>query len=176
MGTHKKVIEQIKVDLLSKDEKIVKKALIKTRDKGNEQLIDSLFELYSTTKLEHIKDDVRNIFSEIKNKNSLDFILPHLQNNDNDIKELALYGLWSSAIDMTDHIPLVIEAACKGNFMVILEALTVLENLEGPFPEEDLMEANTLLQERLFESQEGSEKDLLISMQEVIQTFENQIN
>ena len=27
MGTHKKVIEQIKVDLLSKDEKIVKKHL-----------------------------------------------------------------------------------------------------------------------------------------------------
>jgi hypothetical protein len=70
----------------------------------------------------------------------------------------------------------VVDAACSGNFMVILEALTVLENLEGPFPEEDLLEANTLLQEQLHESNESSSKDLLKSMHEVIQKYENQID
>ena len=48
---------------------------------------------------------------------------------------------------MTDHIPELIEASCSGNYMVILEALTVLENLEGPFNEDDLFQANTLLQQ-----------------------------
>ena len=48
---------------------------------------------------------------------------------------------------MTDHIPELIEASCSGDYMVILEALTVLENLEGPFNEDDLFQANTLLQQ-----------------------------
>lgn len=176
MGTHKKVIDQIKLDLLSEDDKIVTKALTKTRDKGNELLIDTLIQLYSSSENEMIKEEVKSIFSEIKNKNSIDYILPHLESKNNEIKELALYALWSSGLDMTDHIPKVVDAACSGNFMVILEALTVLENLEGPFPEEDLLEANTLLQEQLHESNESSSKDLLKSMHEVIQKYENQID
>lgn len=176
MGTHKKVIDQIKLDLLSEDDKIVTKALTKTRDKGNELLIDTLIQLYSSSENEMIKEEVKSIFSEIKNKNSIDYILPHLESKNNEIKELALYALWSSGLDMTDHIPKVVDAACSGSFMVILEALTVLENLEGPFPEEDLLEANTLLQEQLHESNESSSKDLLKSMHEVIQKYENQID
>ena len=42
--------------------------------------------------------------------------------------------------------------------MVILEALTVLENLEGPFNEDDLFQANTLLQQYLYESEEVRKK------------------
>ena len=176
MGTHKKVIDQIKIDLQSEDKKVLAKALTKTRDKGNEHLITPLIELYSKTKQEDIKQEVKSIFSEIKNKNSIDSLLFHLESKNNDIKELTLYALWSSGLDMTDHIPKVVEAACSGNFMVILEALTVLENLEGPFPEEDLLEASTILQEKLHEAEEGSEKDLILSMNEVIQQFENQID
>ena len=117
--------------------------------------------MYCSTKEEIIKEEVKGIFAEIKNTNSIDYILPHLGSKSNEVKELALYGLWSSGLDMTDHIPAIIEAACNGNFMVILEALTVLENLEGPFPEEDLTEANSLLQEQLYHAKDGSEKDLL---------------
>ena len=176
MGTHKKVIDQIKSDLLSKDESLVQKALVKTRDKGNEQLIDPLIELYTQSKNETIKEEIKSILSEIKNKNAVDYLLPHLENKNNDIKELTLYALWSSGIDMTDHIPAIVNAACKGDFMVILEALTVLENLEGPFSEEDLIDAHATLQEQIHESNNGSEKDLLQSMYEVIQQFENQID
>ena len=75
---------------------------------------------------------------------------------------------------MNDHIEKVVEAACNGNYMVILEALTVLENLEGPFSQDALFNASTLLQEQLHELPNGSEKDLLKSMHEVIQQFENQ--
>ena len=39
---------------------------------------------------------------------------------------------------MTDHIPVLIEASCSGKLHGDLEALTVLENLEGPFNEDDL--------------------------------------
>ena len=62
---------------------------------------------------------------------------------------------------MNDHIQKIVEAACSGT-MVILEALTVLENLEGPFSQDEILNASTLLQEQ-HESPNGSEKDLLCS-------------
>ena len=72
-------------------------------------------------------------------------------------------------MDMTDHIPLLIETCISGNFMVILEGLTVLENLEGPFSEEDVFQASTLLQEQLYELPDGSKKELLNSMYHFVQ-------
>ena len=53
--------------------------------------------------------------------------------------------------------------------MVILEALTVIENLEGPFPEEDVFNASTLLQEQIHVSPDSSEKELLSSMYSLLQ-------
>ena len=53
--------------------------------------------------------------------------------------------------------------------MVILEALTVIENLEGPFSEEDVFQASTLLQEQLYELPDGSKKELLNSMYHFVQ-------
>ena len=94
-----------------------------------------------------------------------------MEGNSDEIKELLLFSIWSSGIDMTNHITELIEAACSGNFMVILEALTVLENLEGPFNDEDLFQGSTLIQEQIYESDDENRKELLQSMYNVIQEF-----
>ena len=70
---------------------------------------------------------------------------------------------------MGDHLKEITQAACNGDYMVILEALTVIENLEGPFSEEDIFQASTLLQEQLYELPDGDKKELLNSMYHFIQ-------
>ena len=55
--------------------------------------------------------------------------------------------------------------------MVILEALTVLENLEGPFNDQDLFQGSTLIQEKIYEAEDDKTKELLQSMYNVIQEF-----
>jgi len=171
MSTQQRVINQLKEDLSSSNDSVIKKALTKTRAKGNEQLIDPLIELYTKTENQKIKEEIKNIFSELKNKDILDFLLPQLSEGSNEVKELILFSIWSSGIDMTDHIPELIEASCSGNYMVILEALTVLENLEGPFNEDDLFQANTLLQQYLYESEDSKEKELIKSMYDIVLEF-----
>jgi len=175
MKTQQRVIDQLKKDLSSKDDQIIIKTLVKIRDKGNEQMVDPLIELYKNTLNPVIKENVKSIFSELKNTQTIDFLLPYLLSEDNEVNELILHGLWSSGMDVADHIPAIVECACKGSFMVILEALTLIENLEGPFIEEDLFNASASLQEHIHENKEGKEKDLLQSMYGVIQEFENQI-
>ena len=171
MSTQQRVVNQLKEDLSSSNDSVITKALTKTRAKGNEQLIDPLIELYTKTENQKIKEEIKNIFSELKNKDILDFLLPHLSEGSNEVKELILFSIWSSGIDMTDYIPELIEASCSGNYMVILEALTVLENLEGPFNEDDLFQANTLLQQYLYESEDSKEKELIKSMYDIVLEF-----
>lgn len=170
MNTQQKVINQIKADLASDNSSIVSKALVKTKAKGNEELIAPLVELYKTTD-NKLKQEVKNIFSEIKNKDCVDFLLPHLMQDNQEVKELILFSMWSSGIDMTDYIVELIEYSCDGEYMVILEALTVLENLEGPFNDEDLFQASTIIQEKIYESKDDKKKELLQSMSNVIQGF-----
>ena len=171
MSTQQRVINQLKEDLSSSNDSVITKALTKTRAKGNEQLIDPLIELYTKTENQKIKEEIKSIFSELKNKDILDFLLPQLSEGSNEVKELIFFSIWSSGIDMTDHIPELIEASCSGNYMVILEALTVLENLEGPFNEDDLFQANTLLQQYLYESEDSKEKELIKSMYDIVLEF-----
>ena len=171
MSTQQRVINQLKEDLSSSNDSVITKALTKTRAKGNEQLIDPLIELYTKTENQKIKEEIKSIFSELKNKDILDFLLPQLSEGINEVKELILFSIWSSGIDMTDHIPELIEASCSGDYMVILEALTVLENLEGPFNEDDLFQANTLLQQYLYESEDSKEKELIKSMYDIVLEF-----
>jgi HEAT repeat protein len=171
MSTQQRVINQLKEDLSSSNDSVITKALTKTRAKGNEQLIDPLIELYTKTENQKIKAEIKSIFSELKNKDILDFLLPQLSEGSNEVKELILFSIWSSGIDMTDHIPELIEASCSGDYMVILEALTVLENLEGPFNEDDLFQANTLLQQYLYESEDSKEKELIKSMYDIVLEF-----
>ena len=171
MNTQQKVINQIKADLASDKSLIVSKALVKTKAIGNEELIAPLVELYKTTEDIKLKQEVKNIFSELKNKDCFDFLLPHLMEDNYEVKELILFSMWSSGIDMTDYIVELIEYSCDGGFMVILEALTVLENLEGPFNDEDLFQASTIIQEKIYESEDDKKKELLESMSNVIQGF-----
>jgi len=171
MNTQQKVINQIKADLASDKSLIVSKALVKTKAIGNEELIAPLVELYKTTEDIKLKQEVKNIFSELKNKDCVDFLLPHLMEDNYEVKELILFSMWSSGIDMTDYIVELIEYSCDGGFMVILEALTVLENLEGPFNDEDLFQASTIIQEKIYESEDDKKKELLQSMSNVIQGF-----
>ena len=171
MDTQQKVINQIKADLASNNSSIISKALVKTKAKGNEELIAPLVELYKTTEDINLKEGVKKIFSELKNKDCVDFLLPHLKEDNEEVKELILFSMWSSGIDMTDFIVELIEYSCDGGFMVILEALTVLENLEGPFNDEDLFQASTIIQEKIYEPENYKKKELLQSMSNVIQGF-----
>tara|TARA_B100000768_G_scaffold137152_1_gene128177 strand:+ start:3197 stop:3718 length:522 start_codon:yes stop_codon:yes gene_type:complete len=171
MNTQQKVINQIKADLASENSTVISEALVKTKAKGSEELIAPLVELYKTTNDIKLKQSVKNIFSELKNKDCIDFLLPHLQEDNDEVKELVLFSMWSSGIDMTDYIVELIEYSCDGGFMVILEALTVLENLEGPFNDEDLFQGSTLIQEKIYESEDDKRKELLQSMSNIIQEF-----
>ena len=162
-------------DLKSSEKTKVKNAIKILSSKADESIVQSLLDLYSTLNEESfVKQELKSVFSQLKISKALPVLIDNLSNINNRIKELSLFSIWSSNLDATDHIPKIVECACKGDFMVTLEALTLIENLEGPFNEQDLIESMITINEYLTEN--SNEKiDLIKSILETIKSYEQQI-
>ncbi len=94
------------------------------------------------------------------------------------LQQLILSTLWNSPLDYTEYLDVFVDLAIKGDFMVTLECLTIIENLEGPFSEKSVMEAQVLLGEYAESNPDkGSQKGVLMSeIALLIQDFQRLID
>jgi len=56
------------------------------------------------------------------------------------IRQEILSTIWNTKVDFSNYIDEFVEIAVNGSFMETLDCLTIIENLEGPFMEEDILE------------------------------------
>ena len=170
----KELIESILNDIQSNDRSRMIKGFKKLSSKGNEGIIQPLIDIYSTSDNNELKEEIKKTLSQLKTTKALPVLIKNIKNNDNRVVELVLHAIWSSNLDACDHLPEIVEVACKGDFMIALEALTLIENLEGPFNEEDLLEGMVHINEYL--SEEPDDKEGLIkSISSTLTQFEEQI-
>jgi len=167
-----KVLNQIIKDFQSDDLDIVMKALKKVRDKGKTEILEPLFNLFETTQEETIKAEIKNLFADIKDSYALEVIIEKLKSGSDGLNEVLLFALWNSSLNAVDYIPEIVEIATSGNYMIALEALTVIENLDGPFSNEKLTEAQFILNEYFSESLDEKES-LMRSLLDVILKLED---
>ena len=162
-------------DLKSSDKTRVNNAVKKLSNKADASIIKALLDLYSTLKEDsYVKKQLKDVFSQLKTSKAVPVLIEGLSHQENKIKELCLFSLWSSNLDATDYLPPIVQCACKGDYMVALEALTLVENLEGPFSEQDLIESMIFINEYL--SEDGDDKvDLIKSILDTIKVYEQQI-
>lgn len=167
-----KIVKQIIKDLNSDNDNIINIALDKTRVKGTTEVLIPMFKLFEKTKNNEIKKKIKDLLSDIKDPYALEIIIEQLNKGTNNLNETLLFALWNSNLNAVDYIPEIIETAKNGNYMVALEALTVVENLEGPFSNEKLMEAQFILNEYFSEAIDEKE-NIMKSLFDVIVKFEN---
>ena len=60
-----------------------------------------------------------------------------------------LTSIWNSKVDYSDYLAQFVKLAAEGGFMETLECLTVIENLDGPFEEEQFFESQIALKNYL---------------------------
>lgn len=173
-STQKKLIEVIKKDLTSKNEKTVLDALSKIKTKGDVSVIPSMLDLYKNSDNENIKDEIKIILSQLKVKEAVLPLIEGLIDYDDDLNEMILFSLWNANLNPINYIAEIVEASCKGNYLVALEGLTVIENLEGPFNEETLNDAKLVLNE--YFQNEDEKTDLIKSILGCIRNYDNFIS
>lgn len=166
------ILSQIIKDFKSKDEEIILKALIKVRDKGKTSVIEPLFDLFESNQDERIRAEIKSILGDLKDSYALEIIIEKLKTGSEALNEVLLFALWNSSLNAVDFIPEVIDAAKDGNYMIALEALTVIENLDGPFSNEKLTEAQFILNE-YFEEGADEKEAIMRSILDVILQLED---
>ncbi len=154
-----KLIDDLIQDLSSKDPKILTSALKRVRSKGNEKVIPSLFNIIESNPESKLVDEAKSIILELKSTASIPYLLEVLENHNNsEIRELVLSSFWQTGFNAHQHIDKFVTAATKGSYMEAFEAYTVIDNLEGPFEEESIMEAQLVLKTYFSANNDEDEK------------------
>ena len=168
-----KLIEDLISDLQSKDNKILTSALKRVRSKGTEAVLPSLFHLIDGDYPLSISEEAKNIILELKSTAAIPFLLEILAGSNSAHRELALSAFWHSSFNAKEYIDKFVTVAIKGSYMEALEAYTVIDNLDGPFDEVVIIEAQLLLKKYFSEHKEKSDKhDLLLSILATLDRFE----
>jgi len=79
------------------------------------------------------------------------------------IRQEVLSTIWNSRLDYSSNLAEFVEIAIEGDYLEALECLTIIENLEGPFEESDILESQLHLKEYLEQGQKNDQKAILIS-------------
>jgi hypothetical protein len=154
-----KIVEDLLKDLRTNDPKTLTSALKRVRSKGNEKVIPSLFKIIEESTEESIVEESKKIILELKSTAAIPYLLEELENNKNsEIRELVLNSFWQTGFNAHQHMDKFVTAATIGTFMEAFEAYTIIDNLEGPFQEESIMEAQLILKSYFSESNEEDEK------------------
>ena len=163
MEKESKIIEQLKKELTVAGESNLLKTLEKVKSKGNDQMIEPILNLYSSTKHDSVKAAVKGLLNELKTVDGTVILIEGLYNSNNELKEVILGSLWSAGLNPVEYLPEIVGAACSGNYMVAFEAITVLENMEGPFEEEKISESKLIINDYFAEPKEET-KQLISSI------------
>ena len=168
-GVDKKT-KEIVSSLKSADEKIVLRAIKTSKVHGNPVIFEALLELLLKTSNDKIRLEILQFLNDLKSTDAI----PTLIDAINDEKYLEyrahLIGVfWNSPLNPNEHISLFVKTAIEGSFMEALECSTVIDNIEPPFPEEEVNESVLLLKDYFAADPQDEKTDLIKDILVVIQ-------
>ncbi|MCB9195224.1 MAG: hypothetical protein H6598_03280 [Flavobacteriales bacterium] len=169
--TQKKLIATIITDLDSNDDATILDALKRIKSKGDASVIKPMIKAFAESINEDVRNGIRVLLAQIKVENALIEMIESLADGDDEVNEMLLFAIWNANLNASNYIAEIAEASVKGNYLVALEGLTVIENLDGPFSDEVLNDAKLVLNE--YFDQEDEKVDLIKSMYEIINQFED---
>lgn len=108
-------------------------------DKINNDKVENLISLLTDPKNKHIKEEA--LLTLKKEKGGYLLLAAILKSKSPDKKQQLIAACWESEIDFASYLPFFIDLAITGDYMVALEAITVIETMEGTFNKEHLVQA-----------------------------------
>ena len=172
MSQNSTVIKEIIGHFKSDDAKIVLEAIKKNRKDGNAISFKALLELLRDTDEPTVEAAIIEFLYDLKDEESVAVLANAIQDEDFLYYQSFLVAtFWQSAIDGSDYLDLFVKIAIKGEYMTSLEALTVIENFDSAFPQDELLELESDLNEAKEEEQDEDKKALLQSMTDVIRNL-----
>ena len=160
------------------DEKAIIKTIRLLEAEGNEHVIKPLYALYKKNVDNAIGEVLVEFFDKLADSSAVIPVI-ELMRNEEDFshRKMLVTSCWQNKLDFTDYMADFVAIAVDGDFLEAFECLTVIENLEGPIEETQILESQLYLKEFL-EKDKGQDvqKDQIISeIALIIKDFDQQI-
>ncbi|MCX6295396.1 MAG: hypothetical protein NTX97_04895 [Bacteroidetes bacterium] len=105
----------------------------------NEDKITTLISLLSNPSNKEIREEA--LLTLKKEKGGETLLLAIASPKAKDVRNILVAACWESEINFSKYLPFFILLALDENYLVSLEAITTIENMEGPFTETTINEA-----------------------------------
>ena len=117
---------------------------------GNSSVIKPLAKRLLMGVSEKNEGEIIELLSSLKDTSSVVEVMDVLGDEEFlPIRQKILTTVWNTKVDFSDYIDEFVEIAVDGDFMEALDCLTIIENLEGPFMEENILECQLHLKRYL---------------------------
>jgi hypothetical protein len=162
MTERQRYIEQLKRDLVSDDTATVVSALKRCRESGDVSAVPALISLYASTQVAMVRQEVAEMLSALKVSGAESAFMTALRATTLRHVRLDLITfMWNSALQPAGYLAELVGIAIEGTYAEALECLTLVESLEGPFAEEQVLEALSEIRKHLATAPESDKKALM---------------
>lgn len=158
-------LKEILKDLSSSDPKLISKAVKALESNGDSSVIKPLVDKLLSGVNEKNQGEIVELLSSLKDTSVVVEMMDVIEDEKyRSIRQVLLSTIWNTKVDFSDYIDEFVGIAVDGDFMEALDCLTIIENLEGPFMEENILEAQLHLKRYLEETtQEDAQKAHILS-------------
>lgn len=161
-------------DLFSPKEETVLKALQKVPSEGNARFVIPLLKTFREWESSgEIRSKVESILKQLKSESAVPELITALEDPEfEDQRALIISAFWNSGIFPENDVDVLVRQAIRGDYMVALEALTVIENIEAEMDHDMLQGAIFDLDEAL-ETEETEHTPLLVELKKLLTQLYN---
>lgn len=172
----KKTNKQKLIDSLQmQDTKKVLSTLESLKEKGTPDFILPLMNLAKDTADDEVKSKVITLLSELKSSAAITILLDSFHEKEfAPIHELLLSAIWVGNYQAQNHIENIVSTALGSNYMAAFECATILGNIEGTFPEDQLLESQINCRKFLEANPEAEQKILVEEILEKLEVMDTQ--
>jgi hypothetical protein len=152
-------------NLFAQEETKVLKTIALLETEGRAEVIRPLMELYVTNKSAKINSKIVEIFNDLSDSSATPKMIELLRDEEfKDHRAMLSGSCWQNKLDFSPFLADFVALAVEGGFEECFECLTVIESLEGPFEEAQVLESHLHLKEYL-DTEKGKDerKDQLMS-------------
>ena len=167
--TQQRKLEEIRTDLFSGNDALVAKAITRCEEEGTAPLVEPLLAFYASGAPEVLRGRVAALLGSLKVSNVDPYFLQALSNrNWKHIHKDVVGFMWNTGLQPVNAVAQITELAASGDYALTLECLTLIESIEDPIPEEQILESIAIVHRTLSESGDDHHKKLLKEYMQVL--------
>ncbi len=165
--------EALLANLFSAEADKVRNAIAKIPEEGDPSLIFPMLRTYRAWEQEEdIRTGIAQILMQLKTEAAVPELFRALEEPEFESDRAFIISIfWNAGLFPAEHVDVLVQQAIRGDFMVALEVLTVIENIESGIDQTMAQEAMLDIEEYLEENPEVVQIELLREIKQFLHTY-----